>query len=277
MDGFSIFDGYISIIDMDAVFNSSGLPIEVETDFLDVDSGGDDGSSGGGGTPVEGGGGALNIGSKKAITYSFEYCLMYVWRVVNPSRFKYWSQDFSSDTISLHSQMFVYEGDRTPQSDLMPAQAYYSPDSFDHIDSRDFAQYISDGTLYVVNVPLFPTGKPEYFMDKFEMEVFRYTKTNVPFEDWWIEDEFMKILIPAEALMADSYAYFINLKLKEGVSLPSDMDSSLTELRVTLEVLPDEIYDLIFNELRLPSYVIPVAATARGLEIDKTELWTVFD
>mmetsp|Transcript_2704 Transcript_2704/g.4252 ORF Transcript_2704/g.4252 Transcript_2704/m.4252 type:complete len:92 (+) Transcript_2704:2594-2869(+) len=87
------------------------------------------------------------------------------------------------------------------------------------------------------------------------------------FEDWWIEDEFLKIIVPADALFGDSYNYRVSMKLKEGVSLPSEMDSSLSELTVTLEVNPDEIEKLI-TSYNLPCYTQPLAASARGTWTD---------
>mmetsp|Transcript_2700 Transcript_2700/g.4224 ORF Transcript_2700/g.4224 Transcript_2700/m.4224 type:complete len:115 (+) Transcript_2700:2651-2995(+) len=65
------------------------------------------------------------------------------------------------------------------------------------------------------------------------------------------------------------------VKMKRTGALPSVMDSSLDELTVTLEVLPDELNNL-FNQLTTQQKcsALPMAATARHLWSDSTELWT---
>jgi len=54
--------------------------------------------------------------------------------------------------------MYGYEGSRTPKSRIMPAQAYSSPDSYEQGNDVNYEYLTVDGSLYVMNVPLCPTG-----------------------------------------------------------------------------------------------------------------------
>jgi len=255
MEGFDIADNYISITYDGLLYNSSGLPIEVETDFYDTSI--DDGSSGGGGggddddddddgwIDLPDGRGALNIVERVSISYQFMYTLAYAWRVDSSTKYDYYDEDYH-DTISLSAEMDIYDGDYTTKSEMMPAQAISDPDGFEQINSDTFEYLTTDGTVYEMNIPLHPTGKPEYFIDKFDLEIYRFTKTDVLFEDWWIDGEFLKMILPAEALLADSYMFIFKMSLKEGVTLPSDMDSSLKSLTLTVEVQPDVLTEYLF-------------------------------
>mmetsp|Transcript_2704 Transcript_2704/g.4247 ORF Transcript_2704/g.4247 Transcript_2704/m.4247 type:complete len:196 (+) Transcript_2704:1865-2452(+) len=129
ISNFDISDNFISITTDDNIYNSTGLPIQVETDLSSSgDDSGDDTIDGGGDTSKVGQG-ALGIQEKTAPNYPFELSLSYVWRSSGSSKFDYYDKNYL-DTISLSAQMLVYEPAYTFKSETMPAQATKNSDNY---------------------------------------------------------------------------------------------------------------------------------------------------